>query len=51
MDVLGGRAYRHGDPVERAWRDLRAGPYHPLDHELTLRVLGDIALDRPISLR
>ena len=51
MDVLGGRAYRHGDPVERAWRDLRAGPYHPLDHELTLRVLGDLALDRPISLR
>jgi acyl-CoA dehydrogenase len=51
MDVLGGRVYRHGDPVERAWRDLRAGPYHPLDHELTLRVLGDLALDRPISLR
>ena len=51
MDVLGGRVYRHGDPVERAWRDLRAGPYHPLDHELTLRVLGDLALERPISLR
>ena len=22
MDALGGRAYRRGDPVERAWRDL-----------------------------
>jgi alkylation response protein AidB-like acyl-CoA dehydrogenase len=51
MDVLGGRAYRRGDPVERAWRDLRAGPYHPLEHELTLRVAADHALDRTISLQ
>jgi acyl-CoA dehydrogenase len=47
MDVAGGRAYRHGDEIEQAWRDLRAGPYHPLDHELTLRYAGDLALGRP----
>lgn len=51
MDVLGGRGYRRGDPVERAWRDLRAGPFHPLDHELTLRVAGDHALGRALGLR
>lgn len=51
MDVVGGRCYRHGDPLERAWRDLRAGPFHPLDHELTLRVAGDVALGRPIAMR
>jgi alkylation response protein AidB-like acyl-CoA dehydrogenase len=50
MDVLGGRAYRHGDVVERAWRDLRAGPFHPLEAELTLRVAGDVALGRPVDL-
>jgi alkylation response protein AidB-like acyl-CoA dehydrogenase len=51
MDVAGGRAYRHGDAIEQAWRDLRAGPYHPLDHELTLRYAGDLALGRPAVLR
>jgi acyl-CoA dehydrogenase len=51
MDALGGRAYRRGDPVERAWRDLRAGPYHPLDHELVLRVAGQHALGEPVTLR
>jgi len=51
MDALGGRVYRRGDPVERAWRDLRAGPFHPLDHELALRVAGDVALGRPVTLR
>src|SRR5262249_34691434 len=51
MDVLGGRAYRRGDEVERAWRDLRAGPFHPLDAELTLRLAGDVALGRPPALR
>ena len=50
MDALGGRAYRRGDPVERAWRDLRAGTFHPLDHEVTLRVAGDIAFGRGITL-
>lgn len=51
MDALGGRVYRRGDLVERAWRDLRAGPYHPLDHELVLRVAGEHALGEPITLR
>jgi alkylation response protein AidB-like acyl-CoA dehydrogenase len=50
MDALGGRSYRRGDVVERAWRDLRAGPFHPLDHELTLRVAGDVALGLEPSL-
>ena len=51
MDTLGGRAYRRGDAVERAWRDLRAGTFHPLDHELTLRIAGDLALGRDLDLR
>jgi alkylation response protein AidB-like acyl-CoA dehydrogenase len=51
MDALGGRAYRRGDPVERAWRDLRAGPFHPLEHELVLRVAGQHALGEAITLR
>jgi len=51
MDVLGGRGYRRGDVVERAWRDLRAGPYHPLEHELVLRVAGQHALGQPVVLR
>jgi acyl-CoA dehydrogenase len=51
MELLGGRVFRRGDPVERAWRDLRAGPFHPLDHELTLRAVGDFAMGRPIELR
>ena len=51
MDALGGRAYRRGDPVERAWRDLRAGPFHPLEHELVLRVAGQHASGQPITLR
>jgi alkylation response protein AidB-like acyl-CoA dehydrogenase len=51
MDVLGGRVYRRGDVVERAWRDLRAGPFHPLENELTLRVAGDVAFGQPIDLR
>jgi hypothetical protein len=51
MDVLGRRVYRHGDPVERAWRDLRAGLFQPLDHALTLRVAGDVALEQPLTLR
>jgi alkylation response protein AidB-like acyl-CoA dehydrogenase len=51
MDVLGGRGYRRGDVVERAWRDLRAGSFHPLDSELTLRVAGDVAMGNAISLR
>jgi len=50
MELLGGRSFRRGDPVEQAWRDLRAGTFHPLDHELTLRAAGDVALDRPIAL-
>jgi alkylation response protein AidB-like acyl-CoA dehydrogenase len=51
MDAVGGRAYRRGDAVERAWRDLRAGSFHPLEHELTLRYAGDLALGRPPVLR
>jgi acyl-CoA dehydrogenase len=50
MDVVGGRSYRHGHVAERAWRDLRAGPFHPLENELALRVAGAVALGRPVSL-
>jgi alkylation response protein AidB-like acyl-CoA dehydrogenase len=50
MDVIGGRGYRRGQRIERAWRDLRAGPFHPVDHEQALRLAGDHALGRPLDL-
>ena len=29
MDVLGGRSYFRSGPLERAYRDVRAGTFHP----------------------
>jgi alkylation response protein AidB-like acyl-CoA dehydrogenase len=36
MDVGGAASYRTGSPIERAFRDVRAGRFHPFDPELTL---------------
>lgn len=47
MDVLGGRAYFRRSPLERAYRDVRAGTFHPLPPEATLAYVGKIALGDP----
>ena len=36
MDLGGAGAYRTGSPIERAYRDVRAGRFHPFDPETTL---------------
>lgn len=47
MDVLGGRAFYRRSPVERAYRDVRAGTFHPLTPEATLAFAGKLALGDP----
>jgi len=44
MDTLGGRAYYRRSPLERAYRDVRAGLFHPLTPEITLSYVGKLAL-------
>jgi acyl-CoA dehydrogenase len=44
MGVLGGRSYFRSSPLERAYRDVRAGTFHPLTPEVTLSYAGKLAL-------
>ena len=44
MDVLGGRSYFRKSSLERAYRDVRAGTFHPLTPESTLTYAGKLAL-------
>ncbi len=49
MDVLGGRSfYRHAG-LERAYRDVRAGTFHPFNPEATLTYAGKLVLGDPGS--
>lgn len=47
MDTLGGRSYFRSSPLERAWRDVRAGTFHPLTPEATLAYAGKLVLGDP----
>jgi acyl-CoA dehydrogenase len=47
MDVLGGRSYFRRSPLERAYRDVRAGTFHPFTPEMTLAYAGKLALGDP----
>jgi acyl-CoA dehydrogenase len=47
MEVLGGRAYFRRSPLERAFRDVRAGTFHPFTPEATLSYAGKVALGDP----
>jgi acyl-CoA dehydrogenase len=47
MDVLGGRSYFRRSPLERAYRDVRAGTFHPFTPENTLTYAGRLALGDP----
>jgi acyl-CoA dehydrogenase len=49
MEVAGGASYFTRAPLERAYRDVRAGKYHPLPPEKTLTYAGRLALDLPVS--
>jgi alkylation response protein AidB-like acyl-CoA dehydrogenase len=47
MELGGGATYRTGSPVERAYRDVRAGRFHPFDPETTLIHAGRTELGMP----
>ncbi len=44
LEVAGGPAFFRGSPIERAYRDVRGGPFHPLTPEATLDLIGRRAL-------
>lgn len=47
MDVMGGRSFFRRFPLERAYRDVRAGRFHPLTPEVTLTYVGKLTLGDP----
>lgn len=47
LEVAGGRAYFRSSPLEQAYRDVRAGKFHPMNPERTLRYAGQRALGLP----
>ncbi|SDJ27815.1 acyl-CoA dehydrogenase [Actinokineospora alba] len=44
MDIMGGRSFFRRFPLERAYRDVRAGRFHPLTPEVTLNYVGKLTL-------
>ncbi|MFB9719466.1 acyl-CoA dehydrogenase family protein [Planobispora longispora] len=44
LDTVGGPAFFRASPLERAYRDVRGGPFHPLTPEATLALAGTDAL-------
>jgi alkylation response protein AidB-like acyl-CoA dehydrogenase len=49
MSAIGGLAYYKRSPVERAYRDVRAGKFHPMTPERTLYFAGRLALGQPVD--
>jgi alkylation response protein AidB-like acyl-CoA dehydrogenase len=47
MEVGGRAAFDRGSPIERAYRDVRAATFHPLNPELTLVHAARVALGMP----
>jgi alkylation response protein AidB-like acyl-CoA dehydrogenase len=47
MEVMGGRSFFKRFGMERAYRDVRAGTFHPLTPEATLTYAGKLALGDP----
>lgn len=47
MEAVGGSAYFKSSPLEQAYRDVRAGAFHPLNPERTLIYAGRLALAQP----
>jgi len=44
LETAGGSAFFRSSPLERAYRDVRGGPFHPLTPEATLELVGARAL-------
>ena len=49
MEVVGGSAFYRTSPIERLYRDARAGKFHPLTPEATLTYAGRLALEQPVD--
>ena len=47
METVGGSAYFTSSPIAQAYRDVRAGAFHPLNPERTLTYAGRLALGVP----
>ncbi len=47
MQAVGGSSYFKRSPLERAYRDVRAGSFHPLAPDKTLLYAGRLALGQP----
>lgn len=47
MEAVGGSAYFTSSPLQQAYRDVRAGAFHPLNPERTLTYAGRLALGVP----
>ncbi len=44
LQVAGGPAFYRRSPLERAYRDVRGGPFHPTTPEATQADIGEAAL-------
>ncbi len=49
LEVAGGAAFHRSSPLERAYRDVRGGPFHPLTPEATLAAVGARVVGRARS--
>jgi acyl-CoA dehydrogenase len=49
MEAVGGSAYFKRSSVEMAYRDVRAGKFHPLTNEKALTHSGRLALGLPVD--
>jgi alkylation response protein AidB-like acyl-CoA dehydrogenase len=49
MEAVGGSSYFKRSPLERAYRDVRGGKFHPLPPEKTLQFAGRLALGQPVD--
>jgi acyl-CoA dehydrogenase len=49
MQAVGGASYFKRSPLERAYRDVRAGLFHPLSPEKTLLYAGRLAMEQPVD--
>jgi acyl-CoA dehydrogenase len=47
IETVGGSAYFKTSPLEQAYRDVRAGLFHPMNPERVLLYAGRLALDVP----
>ena len=49
MEVVGGSSYFKRSPLERTYRDVRAGAFHPFSTEKSLAYTGRMALGLPVD--